>query len=188
MKDCEQAAYERLRAEGLWPEANQFRESERKRLRAEGRKPAVACDESWANMLVRFPVAVQAGGDSPSPVTGPSLLSLMPQQLRRGVDSTKRASVREAAQWAFNNSRVELDSIDPGEVPSRGALGLLVWVQATPANYSHFISTIWAKLLPSKSQLDAESRLADDGRAILAMLDEFEASRAAEAAARAELH
>lgn len=38
MKEHERKDYERLRAEGRWPEASEFREAERKRLRTVGRK------------------------------------------------------------------------------------------------------------------------------------------------------
>jgi hypothetical protein len=37
MKEHERKDYERLRAEGCWHEASEFREAERKRLRTVGR-------------------------------------------------------------------------------------------------------------------------------------------------------
>ena len=47
--------YHRLRAEGRWHEANQFRETERTKLRAAGRTRQQACVESWRAMLAAYP-------------------------------------------------------------------------------------------------------------------------------------
>ena len=55
MKEHERKDYERLRAEDRWPEASEFREAERKRLRTAGRNRQQACDESWALMLRKYP-------------------------------------------------------------------------------------------------------------------------------------
>lgn len=60
MQEHERMDYERLRAEGRWSQASEFREAERKRLRAVGRTRQQACDESWAAMLAKFPSVGQA--------------------------------------------------------------------------------------------------------------------------------
>ena len=181
MQDHERTEYERLRAKGRWPEANEFREAERKRLRAAGRSRQEACDESWELMLAEFHSSPVGAIDEAA--KAPALMSVIPQRLLSGVNKHKTASVRDVAQWVFENSQTMLDSIAPDDVPSRGALGLLVWVQASPASYAEFIRTIWAKLLPSKGQLESEARFNDDGREQLTMLEEFEASFYANTAA-----
>lgn len=66
MEASELREYQRLRAEGRWPQANEFREAERKRLRAIGRTRQPARDESWAAMLAKFPPVGQAKPASPA--------------------------------------------------------------------------------------------------------------------------
>jgi hypothetical protein len=58
--------YQRLRAEGRWPQANEFREAERKRLRAVGRNRRKARGESWSAMLAKYPPVVQANSAPPA--------------------------------------------------------------------------------------------------------------------------
>lgn len=55
MQEHELKEYHRLRAEGQWIAASEFREAERKRLRAAGRNRQQARDESWEAMLEKFP-------------------------------------------------------------------------------------------------------------------------------------
>jgi hypothetical protein len=55
MQENELKEYQRLRSEGLWSAASEFREAERKRLRAAGRNRQQAREESWEVMLEKFP-------------------------------------------------------------------------------------------------------------------------------------
>ena len=55
MQEHELTEYQRLRAEGQWIAASEFREAERKRLRAAGRNRQQARDESWEAMLEKYP-------------------------------------------------------------------------------------------------------------------------------------
>ena len=55
MQEHELKEYQRLRAEGQWNAACQFREAERKRLRAAGRNRQQAREESWEAMLEKYP-------------------------------------------------------------------------------------------------------------------------------------
>lgn len=55
MEAHEKRDYERLRAEGRWLQASEYRESERKRLREAGRSRRQAREESWIAMLTKFP-------------------------------------------------------------------------------------------------------------------------------------
>jgi hypothetical protein len=75
MQGHQRQDYERLRAEGRWAEANAFRETERKRLLAEGRTRQQACDESWQEMLEKFPPlnAAQDATDG-EPFRGPDVI------------------------------------------------------------------------------------------------------------------
>ena len=55
MQEHELKEYQRLRAEGHWNAASEFREAERKRLRAAGRNRQQARDESLEAMLEKYP-------------------------------------------------------------------------------------------------------------------------------------
>ena len=55
MQEHELKEYQRLRAEGRWNAASEFREAERKRLRAAGRNRQQAREESWEAMLEKYP-------------------------------------------------------------------------------------------------------------------------------------
>jgi hypothetical protein len=55
MQEHELKEYQRLRAEGHWTVASEFREAERKRLRAAGRNRHDAREESWEAMLEKYP-------------------------------------------------------------------------------------------------------------------------------------
>ncbi len=55
MQEHELKEYHRLRAEGRWNAASEFREAERKRLRAAGLNRQEAREESWEAMLEKFP-------------------------------------------------------------------------------------------------------------------------------------
>ncbi len=83
-------------------------------------------------------------------------------------------SEREAAQFVFEHVSVPAAEIEVSAVPSRGAVGLLKWVQSSPANQTAFYATIWMKLMPTKSQLDAEARYSDDGIRSIELLDRLE--------------
>ena len=55
MQEHELKEYQRLRAEGLWSVASEFRETERRRLRAAGRNRQQARQESLEAMLDKYP-------------------------------------------------------------------------------------------------------------------------------------
>ena len=83
-------------------------------------------------------------------------------------------SEREAAQFVFEYAACEPAEIPDSAVPSTGAVGLLKWLKSSPANCTAFYATIWPKLMPTKSQLDAEARYSDDGVRSLELLSQLE--------------
>ena len=85
-------------------------------------------------------------------------------------------SEREAASFVFEYAAVPISNIPQTAVPSKGAVGLLKWVHSSPSNAASFYSQIWAKLMPTKSQLDAEARFSDDGNEELEILARLEAT------------
>lgn len=97
-------------------------------------------------------------------------------ELASKVDAGRTTGAVATVQWVFDYAGVDVKTIDPDSVVSMGALKMLRWVQTSEANYTEFIKSIWSRTIPAKSQLDAESRYADDGRKQFALLDQFEQS------------
>lgn len=92
------------------------------------------------------------------------------------VDETKKSSTIERLEWIYENAATPWSLIRVEGVPSRGALKMLRWVKANDTNYEKFVTGLWSKTIPAKSQLDQEGRFADDGRKSLKLMEEFEAS------------
>ena len=55
--------------------------------------------------------------------------------------------------------------------PSSEAWSMLCWARRNNQNEAQFWGTIYTKLLPSRSQLDAEQKYRDDGRAVLEVIE-----------------
>lgn len=141
----------RLVREGKWEEFVRIREKQK----SEGETPAVA--SAKALMVVD---TQKKPGDPYK-----RLILAAPEG---------NCSEREAAQFVFEYAACEPAEIPESAVPSKGAVGLLKWLKTSPANCTAFYATIWPKLMPTKSQLDAEARYSDDGVRSLDLLSELE--------------
>lgn len=97
------------------------------------------------------------------------------EELVAGMDATEIKALPQVLHWVFNNKLTPIRKLKREDIPGTGALAMLQWAQSSATNYNTFLN-IWAKMLPTKSDLDKEGRFADDGRAVLSMLDAFEAS------------
>lgn len=82
----------------------------------------------------------------------------------------KQAKLPEILSWIYNNAASDLNDLDPDEIPSAGALYHLKHVQTDSRAYGEFLQ-IWAKLIPTKQQIDMEERFRDDGRKTLSTID-----------------
>ena len=94
------------------------------------------------------------------------------------MDLSKTCSTIHSVQWVYEQAILSPSQIDPASVPSKGALRMLMWVQASDSNYNEFIKSIWSKTIPSKTEIERAGRFSDDGRTQIALLDEFEGSPA----------
>jgi len=79
----------------------------------------------------------------------------------KSVFGGKKVATVKVVEWVASNMQVE--DVSPSDAPSSEAWGMLVWARRSPMNESQFWGTIYAKLLPSRSQMEAEQRYADDG-------------------------
>ena len=150
-----------LQETGKWDEYLALRE----KLKDEGVTPKEAAVRAYEQIGKVQPV--QRPGVSKAPKTCPyAELSLAAPK--------GSCAEREAAAFVFEFAAVPVERIPGSVVPSKGAVGLLKWVQTSPSNAATFYSSIWAKLMPSRTQLDAEARFSDDGKGELEIISRLE--------------
>ena len=142
------------------------REAEFKRRREELKREGVPIDEAWQRAyrdIVDMYGTELPGGEETVPVDDSGPVAKTPTN-RRAADSSrdrdaKPASEREIVRWVFYN--MSNRDVTEDDAPL-GAWGLLEWVRDSPLNKTEFIR-IWAKLLPSKAELEKADRFTDDG-------------------------
>lgn len=79
----------------------------------------------------------------------------------KSVFSGKKVATVKVVEWVASNMQVE--DVVPSDAPSSEAWGMLVWARRSPINESQFWGSIYAKLLPSRSAVEAEQRYGEDG-------------------------
>lgn len=129
----------------------------------------VVLDDGVVDKKVEVKVPLDGGGE---------------ERATKAVFGGRKVSTIKVVEWVASNLQVE--DVSPSDAPSSEAWGMLVWARRSPVNESQFWGTIYAKLLPSRSAIEAEQRYADDGSRIedtaarlLAMRDSTESQREA---------
>ena len=84
------------------------------------------------------------------------------------------ASPRKVVEWVFDN--LLLDDLKPDDAPSPGAWALLQDLKKYPDLRKEFYRSIWSKLLPTKTELDAAERFSDDGREQIKLIERVRAA------------
>ena len=79
----------------------------------------------------------------------------------KAVFGGKKVATVKVVEWVASNMQVE--DVSPADAPSSEAWGMLVWARRSPVNESQFWGSIYAKLLPSRSQIDGDQKYAEDG-------------------------
>jgi hypothetical protein len=124
-------------------------------------KPATA---SLADVLGGGPTSPTAA----LPTRGP--LSPEYRDLARAVAAKKQAGFREMCVWVFNNAGTEPSEIDKSDIPSRGAIRALQWVQSSPANYPTFFA-LYARAVSDKGVAEAQAAAELGARRLTGQLD-----------------
>ena len=78
------------------------------------------------------------------------------------------ASTPECVAWVAKHIMVK--DVQPSQAPSSEAWSMLCWARRNNQNEAQFWGQIYTKLLPSRSQLDAEQRYKDGGRKVLSVI------------------
>ena len=111
----------RLRDEGRWDEAEQYKNAEIKRLRADGLHRPEAQAQAWAAMAEKFPpLPIETPeSDDPNPEFTPELISSLPESRLKDFAAD--------AEWVYTN--LEEKRVDGATAPSKGAIPLLKWAR-----------------------------------------------------------
>ena len=95
------------------------------------------------------------------------------------------ASPLEVIQYVFDN--LDNREADPRKAPSRGAYYYLKQVQESKDNQAEFIKSVWSKTIPSKAQIENDSKRNDDNRSNIELLERFEAEMEGDASSEVPL-
>ncbi len=124
-----------------------------------------------------------SGEPSSRPLVGQAEHYARMAETAKGLEASEQTVVR----WVADNLVMPLESIDLDLVPSPTAVSMLAFARSAGGGRD-FWNGLYAKLIPSRSQLEAASRFSDDGRDIHKMLDECDRAGAADGVDWAEVY
>ena len=155
---------------GVWQDYLRLRDD----LKEQGVAPSKAAEQAYQDVTT----GTTPAAPTPTPPKTRAEDKVFAYAELAAVAPAGACSEREAASFVFEYAAVPVNQIPQDAVPSKGAVGLLKWVHASPSNAATFYSGIWSKLMPTKSQLDAEARFSDDGSSELEIISRLETSLA----------
>lgn len=190
MQEHELKEYHRLRAEGQWIAASEFREAERKRLRAAGRNRQQARDESWEAMLEKYPpqdgqkparqsaVALDRwseadAADSESQLDEHNQDAEFAEDLNQLARLTNGQPTDADRDIDFAYRNMALTSVTPLMAPSTAAWQWYLYARREP----HKFLEIFAKRADAKAKQAGtitNQRMEDDKRQQFAVIDRIE--------------
>lgn len=133
--------------------------AKRNQYESEGIKPDEAYAKAASELLGR-PIGEKS--ESGAPLEG---------VVESSVFQTGSASTPECVAWVAKH--MMLKDVRPEQAPSSEAWSMLCWARRNNQNEAQFWGQIYTKLLPSRSQLDAEQRYKDDGRKVLDLIEKL---------------
>jgi len=157
----------RLINEGRWDDFILYREQ----LKAKGEDAKSA----WAKARQKFsPESYRAPVDE-SDSADDSVLPAGNSVCMDDFCDKPPVTARAVVQWCFDH--IDIEDAKPEDAPSSGAWSLLQRVRMHPDLLKEFYRTIWAKMLPTRSEIEAREKFEDDGRQQLHLIDQIEAER-----------
>lgn len=142
-------ATDRLRAEGRWAEASQFRDEVIRRLRASGVSRKEANELAWGEMLDRFPPLEDAAGSE----------GLMTDHEWPTTPITWDRMLDDIA-WTYQHLDAD---VQPKDAPSSGAWGLLYWARQYPGDFFTKFLLRLSATVPNQGE-DVDSDCDEDDR------------------------
>ena len=187
MQEHELKEYQRLRAEGRWNAASEFREAERKRLRAAGRNRQQARDESWDAMLNKYPpqdgqeparqsaVALDRWSGADAADSEPEQDAEIAEELQQLALLTNGQPTDADADIVFAYRHMALPTVTPLMAPSTSGWSWYLYARSEPNKFLD----ICAKREDAKSKMAGtvtNARMEDDKRQQFAVIDRLEKS------------
>jgi len=90
-------------------------------------------------------------------------------RVKAEVFEGRTCSITKTVEWVAKQMMVEDPKAE--DAPSMEAWSMLCWARRSNQNEAQFWGQIWAKMMPSKQQLEAAERLSDDGSAVLELIE-----------------
>ncbi len=190
MQEHELKEYQRLRAEGQWAAASEFREAELKRLRAAGLSRQEAREEAWEAMLDKYPpmdgqtparqsaVAMDRwseadSADSESEVGEDNQDAEFAEELKQLalLTSAQPTDLDRDIDFAYRN--MALPSVTPLMAPSLGAWQWYLYARREPIKFLE-ISAKREDAKAKQAGTITNQRMEDDKRKQFAIIDRIE--------------
>lgn len=139
---------EKLKRQGYWDDYVAYREE----LKKQGHSPKDADKEARAKF--------SALAENPKPADRDDAGT---SGVCADVFADKpHVNARKVVNWVFDH--IDVADVEPSDAPSAGAWSLLQRVRKHPDLLKEFYRTIWAKMLPTRSEIEATEKFEDDGR------------------------
>lgn len=84
----------------------------------------------------------------------------------------EKLDIQKNLLWIYNNLAVK--NVLPANAPSPGAYAQLKFIQLNEQNMMDFLTKVFPRLIPSKSQLDTPDKLNDDNRTNFELLERLQ--------------
>jgi len=137
---------------------------------AELAKTVEECPASEMVTIVSDPQEVTAEVSTTSAPKAP----LKVQAQLEDFEGKPKATIRENAEWVAEHLCVE--GVVPEDAPSMAAWSMWETFRVSASSRLEFYKTVYARLMPSKAQVDAQDRYSDDGRSTEELLEAFKRS------------
>ena len=165
--ESKEALKNRLKSEGRWDEFIRYRED----LKAQG----VDAKSAWAKARAKFqpvPEGAVVLNDDSDGMDGDSSNSGI---CLGEFDDKPAVTARAVVQWVFDH--IDVADVKPADAPSSGAWSFLQRVRTYPDLLKEFYRSIWAKMLPTRSEIEAREKFEDDGREQLHLIEQIQRAR-----------
>ena len=141
---------ERLRREGRWSEASQFKDEVLKKLRSDGMTRADAAEQAWERMAAQYPPLANIGKSTPE-VPGATVGDPSPEHdveidvLLDRIGGGQPSDLVRDTLWTYEN--LANRRIKASDAPSCGAWALLEWARKYR---NRFFEQVLPKAMPNK--------------------------------------
>lgn len=167
MTESKVVAMDRLRQDGRWNEASEFRDRVRKELRASGMNRSQAAEEAWVRMIAEYP---PLDGDSNEELVDQAIwppdLTEEDEQEALVAISGRNADFDRDFVWAY--SQLGKANLTPRDAPSAPAWFLLKYGNSARSEFLKRAATFFER---RESNAEAEQALVDDHRKQMSFIE-----------------